>query len=140
MRRDRSNVAGPRAKALWIHRLATFAGALGLLQAVTGCTLEDQKPDLALDTPDAYRAAHGTADAALPSLDWWRGFRSRELTSLIQNAEGGNFDIAVAIAQIEQADAQARIAGAPLLPSIDLNASATLSKPSTSGGGGGGGA
>ncbi len=110
-----------------------IVGALGLLHAVTGCTLEDQKPDLALDTPHAYRTAHGAADAAVPALDWWRGFRSRELTELIQDAEGGNFDIAVAIAQIEQADAQARIAGAPLLPTIDFNSGATLTKPSTSG-------
>jgi multidrug efflux system outer membrane protein len=134
MRRDRSKAAIRREKIPWIHRLASSVGALGLVYAAAGCTLENQKPDLALDTPTAYRAPHGSADAALPSLDWWRGFRSRELTALIQDAQGGNFDIAVAIAQIEQADAQARIAGAPLLPSIDFNGGATLSKPSTSAG------
>jgi outer membrane protein, multidrug efflux system len=48
----------------------------------------------------------------------------------MEEALTANFDIAVAIAQISQADAQVRIAGAPLLPTIDLNASDTASKAS----------
>ena len=72
-----------------------------------------------------YRAApKGDADAAVPVLDWWRGFRSRELTSLMDAAQIYNLDIAVAIAQIVQADAQVGISGAPLLPSLTGAASA----------------
>jgi multidrug efflux system outer membrane protein len=111
---------------------------------VSGCVLDAEKPDVALDVPPAYRAAHSSAEAAVPALDWWRSFRSPELTGLIEQATTGNFDIAVAIAQILQADAQVRIAGAPLLPSLDFNASDTATKASQqagglSGGGGGGG-
>src|SRR6266851_1815207 len=108
---------------------ARSAGAFGLLMAVSGC-LEIDKPELALDIPESYRAAHGAPEAATPALDWWRSFKSRELTSLVEQATTANFDIAVAIAQIVQADAQVRIAGAPLLPTIDLNASDTASKAS----------
>ena len=61
----------------------------------------------------------------MPALDWWRGFRSQELTEIIEEARAANLDIAVAIARIVQADAQARIAGAPLLPIVDLNGSAS---------------
>lgn len=103
---------------------------LGGILVLQGCTLPHEKPDLALDTPGAYQAVRGAAEAALPSLDWWRGFGSRELTALIEQGQAANFDIAVAIAQIKQADAQARIAGAPLLPTVDLNGSATMTKPS----------
>ena len=63
-------------------------------------------------------------------LDWWRSFRSRELTELIEEARSSNLDIAVAVAQIVQADAQARIAGAALLPIIDFNANAQHSQQS----------
>ena len=63
------------------------------------------------------------------ALDWWRGFRSRELTALIEEAQTANFDIAVAIARIIQADAQSKIAGAPLLPAADFDASVTRSRP-----------
>ena len=124
-----------------IVRLARTAGAFGLLLAASGC-LEINKPELAIGIPDSYRAAHSPPEAATPALDWWRSFRSRELTSLMEQALTANLDIAVAIAQIAQADAQVRIAGAPLLPTIDLNASDTASKTSeqlSSGGRAGGG-
>jgi multidrug efflux system outer membrane protein len=123
-----------------IARLTRIAGAFGLLLVASGC-LETGRPGLAVDIPDAYRASHGPPEAATPALDWWRSFRSRELTSLMEEALTANFDIAVAIAQITQADAQVRIAGAPLLPTIDLNASDTASKASrqlSTGGGAGG--
>jgi outer membrane protein, multidrug efflux system len=113
-----------------MSRVAGFLGCVCFAQVLQGCMLDHEKPDLALDTPASYRAAHGPAEAALPSLSWWRGFRSTELTALIEQAQAANFDIAVAIAQIKQADAQARIAGAPLLPTIDFNASRTSSRES----------
>ena len=80
------------------------------------------------------------AEAAVPTLDWWRGFRSKELTELIEEARTSNLDIAAAVAQIVQADAQSRVAGAPLLPGVALNGSATRlrSSQSTSSGGTGG--
>jgi multidrug efflux system outer membrane protein len=48
----------------------------------------------------------------------------------MQEAQAANLDIAVAVAQILQADALVRIAGAPLLPTIDFNGSETASKVS----------
>jgi len=122
---SKSGTAGATA----IVRLARTAAALGLLLAASGC-LELEKPELAIDIPGSYRAAYGRPEAATPSLDWWRSFRSRQLTALMEEALAANFDIAVAIAQISQADAQVRIAGAPLLPTLDLGASDTASKAS----------
>ncbi|MEJ2376211.1 MAG: efflux transporter outer membrane subunit, partial [Pseudolabrys sp.] len=52
-------------------------------------------------------------------------FHSRELTAIVEQARSANLDIAAAVARIVQADAQARIAGASLLPVIDFNGSAT---------------
>jgi NodT family efflux transporter outer membrane factor (OMF) lipoprotein len=92
-----------------------------------------------LDIPGAWRATPESASAAWPSQDWWRGFRSPDLNGLIEAAQAHNFDIAAAIARIRQADAQVRIAGAPLLPTITGSASATwqhegLGSGSTTGG------
>jgi NodT family efflux transporter outer membrane factor (OMF) lipoprotein len=72
------------------------------------------------------------AESAIPPLDWWRGFRSKELTEVIEEARAANLDIAVAIARIVQADAQARVAGAPLLPNVGLGASASRLRTSQS--------
>jgi NodT family efflux transporter outer membrane factor (OMF) lipoprotein len=97
---------------------------------LSGCNLTVEQPDLALAIPAAYRDAKTSSGVALPSADWWRGFRSRELTGLMVEAQAANLDIAAAIARVIQADAQARIAGASLLPSINLDASAARSRPS----------
>ncbi|HKG01126.1 MAG TPA: efflux transporter outer membrane subunit [Xanthobacteraceae bacterium] len=101
--------------------------ATALLPTLGGC-LHKELSDPALDIPLTYRAARGKPHAALPKLDWWRSFRSPELTALMEEAQIGNLDIAAAVARIIQADAQARIAGAPLLPLIDFDASATRAR------------
>jgi multidrug efflux system outer membrane protein len=91
-----------------------------------GCLLNGDLPEPGLDIPAAYDGGPrnpAAAQTALPPLDWWRKFRSRELTAIIEQARVANLDIAAAIARIVQADAQARIAGAALLPAISLNGS-----------------
>jgi NodT family efflux transporter outer membrane factor (OMF) lipoprotein len=96
-----------------------------------GCLLTGQKPEPGLDIPLLYRfGPHSTkaAQAALPKLDWWRSFRSRELTGLIERARDANLDIAAAVARIVQADAQARITSAALLPTADFGADAARSR------------
>ncbi len=100
---------------------------LALLPALSGC-LHPEVSNPALDLPASYRAARGKSYGALPKLDWWRGFRSRELTALMEEAQVANLDIAAAVARIVQADAQARIAGAPLLPAINFDADAIRSR------------
>ena len=88
--------------------------AAGLL---AGCDLGPAyQPDLAA-APAEFRAAEGTG-AVWPEEAWWRGFASPELTTLIDAARSHNLDLDVAAARIRQADAQLRIAGAPLLPSL----------------------
>ena len=106
--------------------------------ALSGC-ISTERPDLAVDIPPAYRTAHGMSPAGRPALDWWRGFRSAELTKLVEEAESANFDIAAAVARITQADAQSKIVGATLLPAINFNSTATRSRSSQANGGGGGG-
>jgi multidrug efflux system outer membrane protein len=110
--------------------------ALALAPCLSGCILTtDTLPTGSVaDVPPAYREASGKPRAALPAPDWWRGFRSRELTFLVERAYLDNLDIAAAVARIEQADASTRIAGAPLLPLINANLSATRSGTGVNGG------
>ena len=113
-----------------VHRLGTVVLGLALAPVLSACFLGAEKPDAALDIPAAYRAGPRNADVALPSVGWWRGFRSQELTDLIEEALTSNLDIAAAVARIVQADAQARVSGAALLPLVNLNGSATRSRSS----------
>jgi outer membrane protein, multidrug efflux system len=107
------------------RRLCLALSALLVGPALTGCILGSERPDLNLDVPASYReGGRKAADARLPTLDWWRGFRSGELISLMDGAQIYNLDIAVAIAQIVQADAQVGVAGAALLPTATGTATA----------------
>jgi len=114
--------------------LASALFVIALCPPLSGCILGSERPELNLDVPAAYRAGPkgAAADAASPAVDWWRGFRSSELTALMDAAQVYNYDIAVAIAQIIQADAQVGVSGAALLPTISGNASAERER--TSGG------
>jgi outer membrane protein, multidrug efflux system len=111
-----------RGRPFWI-----MLQGLCLTVPLGGCLLTGDKPEPGLDVPPTYSAGPRnlvTAEAAVPPLDWWRAFRSRELTEIIEAAREGNLDIAAAVARIVQADANARVAGAALLPIIDLNGNA----------------
>jgi len=103
-----------------------------MVASSAGCVLTQDVPDPALDIPDGYKAAILTRADAPPTLDWWSGFRSAELTDLMQEAQKVNLDIAAAVARFMQADALARIAGAALLPSVSGSGSETYSRTSGS--------
>jgi multidrug efflux system outer membrane protein len=111
-------------------RSAFALSALLLSPVLSGCILGTERPELNLEVPAEYREAqHSRApDAAVPALDWWRGFRSGELTALMEAAQIYNLDIAVAIAQIVQADAQVGVSGAPLFPSLTGTGTAEVIK------------
>jgi NodT family efflux transporter outer membrane factor (OMF) lipoprotein len=100
-----------------------------LAQPLAGCAISGDEIAAAIDIPQRYREGPRNPDRALPHALWWRGFRSSELSDLVEEAITSNLDIAVAVARIVQADAQARVAGAALLPTVDLNADATRSRP-----------
>jgi outer membrane protein, multidrug efflux system len=113
--------------------LARSLAVLGLVASSAGCILTQDIPDPALDVPDGYKAARlAAATDAPPTLDWWRGFRSPELTQLMKEAQTVNLDIAAATARFVQADAQARIAGAALLPSLSGSGSESYGRTSGS--------
>src|SRR5580704_13184744 len=125
-------------------RIASALSVLVLAPGLSGCILGSERPDLNLEVPATYReesrASRSAPDTSVPAVDWWRGFRSSELTNLMQAAQIYNLDIAVAIAQIIQADAQVGVSGAPLLPSLTGTATAERIRDAASSGGGGLGA
>jgi outer membrane protein, multidrug efflux system len=124
-------------KALGFRRVFAALTVLGLVVMLSGCITGD-RPDLDIGIPTAYRAAPKAAAYAPPPLDWWRGFRSKELTELIEEAQTANFDVAAAVARIVQADAQSKIAGAPLLPAVGFEGHATRTRSSQANGSTGG--
>jgi outer membrane protein, multidrug efflux system len=104
------------------------------LLVLTACSVGPayKRPDI---PPPAQWREIAPDDAARiwPSADWWHGFGSQTLDDLIAEAQRSNDDLAAAIARVEEADAQARIAGAALLPSVDLGADASRQRAQVNG-------
>jgi NodT family efflux transporter outer membrane factor (OMF) lipoprotein len=74
-----------------------------------------------------------TAASVWPDAGWWHAFGSSQLDELIAEAEHSNDDLAGAVARVEEADAQVRIAGAPLFPTVDFGADGTRERAPVSG-------
>ncbi len=66
-------------------------------------------------TPSQPRPAE---ESGWPDAQWWHGFGSPDLDRLMNQAQQANDDLKAAMARVLQSDAQVRIAGAPLLPSL----------------------
>jgi outer membrane protein, multidrug efflux system len=98
-----------------------WLAAFCLVASSAGCILTSDIPDPALDLQPGYKFTRVTGTDAPPTLDWWNGFHSPELTVLMEEAQKVNLDIAAAVARFIEADAQARIAGAALLPNLSLS-------------------
>jgi outer membrane protein, multidrug efflux system len=77
------------------------------------------------DTPRSFEQVGTAAEPLWPQSDWWKGFGDPQLSQLIARAQQENLDLYQATARVRQADARARQAGASLLPTVNLNASAT---------------
>src|ERR1700675_178438 len=113
--------------------LALFGGICAWF---TGCSVGPtyKRPDIPLPAQwheSASAAAGGGSASVWPAAEWWHGFGSAKLDELIAEAQHNNDDLAGAIARVQEADAQARIAGAALLPSLDLGATGTRERAQT---------
>ncbi|HEY4078952.1 MAG TPA: efflux transporter outer membrane subunit [Rhizomicrobium sp.] len=76
------------------------------------------------DVPERFEERAVPGGPIWPASDWWQGFQSPELATLMGLARTQNTDLAAAAARVRQADARARQAGAALLPTLSLNADA----------------
>ena len=89
------------------------------LVAVTGCATQSAILTPAV-TPAASYSEAATPGVAELSVDWWTTFDSAELQTLVHDALAGSPDLAIAAERVRQAEAQARVAGASLFPTLDL--------------------
>jgi NodT family efflux transporter outer membrane factor (OMF) lipoprotein len=96
-----------------------------LVPLLAGCSVGPDYQRPATPEPAAWQ---GPAGAAWPGLDWWQGFQSPHLQDLLDDARKTNFDLGAAAARVRQADAQVRIAGGALLPSVGFAGGPTRSR------------
>jgi NodT family efflux transporter outer membrane factor (OMF) lipoprotein len=104
--------------------LAALLAAL-LLGGCSGFSLGPFFDTPKVEPPASFEAAD--AAPVWPGAEWWQGFRSPELNRLIADAMAGNRDLKAALRRIDEAEANVRIAGAALLPTLAAGGSAQRS-------------
>ena len=110
--------------------MTRVAPALALAALLSACSIGDpyQRPE----TPVPTTWSEADRRAVWPAPEWWRGFGSPQLDRLMSEAATGNFDLAVALAKLREAEAQLRVAGASLWPDLSVDSSATRQRSSMS--------
>jgi multidrug efflux system outer membrane protein len=73
-------------------------------------------------------AAESSAESQLALATWWTLFNDAQLNSLVEKALANNSNIQLAVARIEEADAQAKEVGANILPTVTLESTNTRSR------------
>lgn len=106
-----------------------LVASVALALAAAGCTMvgpDYQRPKV--DLPEAFPRA-ATEDAASQIRpDWWTLYEDPTLHALVTSALERNADVRLAVARIEETNANLREANAAFLPEIDLGATATRSR------------
>lgn len=108
----------------------TFLASLLLAGCATTAQTGSAEHGLALPdhwSPQADTAEANTAGVYAVAADWWTAFGSTNLDALVKRARAQSHDLAAAAARVRQAQASARIAGAPLLPAISASGAASRS-------------
>lgn len=95
----------------------TLVIAVALTLSACGTTSPMLKP--AVTAPVSW-GENAPQNGTVVSADWWSTFGSAELQGLVQQALAGSPDLAIATERVRQAEAQVRIAGSSLFPSLDL--------------------
>jgi multidrug efflux system outer membrane protein len=97
-----------------------------LALTAAGCSTPNPTPlDRTGDVPVAFTAPVVKEAPIWPEAGWWANFKAPELPALEDTAAKENLDIAVAAAQVLQAEATDGVAFSALLPTVTLGPSVT---------------
>src|ERR1700719_5339507 len=109
--------------------------AVAVLGALSGCSLTPRyhRPSVPAP-PDSYKEA-GEGKLAKPADStprgrWWTMFQDRELDDLEAQVSDANQSLRAALARLDQARAQTRIARSGWFPTLTAQANATRSRTS----------
>jgi len=99
-----------------------------LLTTAIGCVKAPPRvdPKMGFQVPPSWTAVR--AAVGVTPASWWLEFGDPQLDAAIAEALANNYDLALAAATLERAQAQARIVGSDLSPQIDAGFSGSRTK------------
>jgi outer membrane protein, multidrug efflux system len=104
-----------------------LSGILAVLVLEAGCMMGPKYKRPTVDVPQDYRAPAPQQAAQASSLgneQWWQVYQDPVLTQLIHTAIVQNYDVRIAAARVQEAQAQVGITRSNQLPSASVGADA----------------
>ena len=117
-------LADLKAPAAKLHRprwrtmpAVAFCGAIGgLFSAACGSSLVPSASEPVVELPEGFAAS--TVPGAYAPSEWWSAFGDPALNRIIETVLASNFDLAEAVARVDQARARERIADSIRSPRV----------------------
>jgi multidrug efflux system outer membrane protein len=110
------------------HQLLVLALAACGLVMLAGCAVGPDYKRPSLDSPATFRGSETATNGAVPELAWWQVYQDDALQGLIREAFTNNYDLRIAMARVEQAQAVAMQARSQFFPSATYNATLNRGK------------
>lgn len=114
-----------------------LALAVSTMSLLAGCQLIGPMFSRPSDVlPAQYpegNASESSAESQLTMATWWTLFNDAQMNALVEKALANNNNIQLAVARIEEADAQAKEVGANILPAVSLDSTNNRSRVSGAG-------
>lgn len=116
-----------------MNRLIKTVSGITLAVTLSSCTMlgpDFFRPKTTL--PETYQQVEATTLAEIPD-QWWTLYQDPQLNALVEKTLKNNSDIKIAVARIEEADAQMREVGAAILPTVSLGGNGTRNQVTETG-------
>lgn len=105
------------------------ASVLASALLLSGCAVGPNYQRPKVNVPTDFRGAEAAAQqASFADLPWWDAFKDEELKSLIKTALANNYDLAVAVSRVDQAQQIAAQARAQYFPFVNYGVGASYGK------------
>lgn len=116
-----------------MKRLAQKLSLVLLTASLAGCSMVPDYAAPKITMPSTYQGPASDTGVKANDLEWWKNFHSAELDALMTRALSDNFDIAAALARIDQARGSLRSTNADLYPQASASGSASRNRSTSSG-------
>src|SRR5688572_4364099 len=94
-------------------------GTVALSLTLSACSLAPNYQRPQMEIPGGWSTVSGVGTDSQPrTIPFWQELGSTDLNRLIELALAQNLDLEAALHRIDQARAQAKVAAAPLYPSV----------------------
>lgn len=110
-------------------RIPVF-GLSVMIVLLSACSIGKNYKRPELNVPNAYRNANSTDSSSVADLPWKEFFADPTLQHLVENALAKNFDMRIALQNIESAKQTVKQSKAAFAPDVNFTVDASINRPS----------